>query len=330
MVEIIAEAAQGYFGDNVNRCMALVELSAAAGADGVKFQLVYADEICTQDYKHYELFSSLRMEDEQWRKIANYCAELKIPLYLDIFGTRSLALAESLDVGGVKLHSTDLLNIPLMKELAASSIKRVILATGGSIAPEIVRAVDILKNKSLVLMHGFQGYPTENGDNQIARMNWLQKHFGEHEIGFADHVPEDDAARLWLSAVAIGAGAQVLEKHITRSVVLRDEDHEAALGGDEFALYVANMRVAQSAFVGATDADDFGMTDSEHAYRKNMKKHVVARNDLEAGRVLNDNDLRLIRTMEQGNIHFDVAALMGQKLRVSRRAGQAIKWEDVE
>lgn len=330
MVEIIAEAAQGYLGDNLSKCLTLCELSAATGADGVKFQLVYADELCTPDYKHFDIFSGLYMDDEDWKKVSDYCAELKIPLYLDIFGSRSLALAETLSVKGVKLHSTDLLNIPLMIELAKSSIGRVILGTGGTVASEIRQAVEILKDKDLILMHGFQGYPTQNGDNQIARINWLRENYGQYEIGFADHVPEHDDARLWLSAVAVGAGVQVLEKHITRAAVLKDEDFEAALGGDEFAVYVANMRVAEAAFASMTGADDFGMSKSEHGYRKNMKKHVIARTDLKAGTVLGDGDLHLIRTMEEGDIHFNVSAVLGRTLQVSCKAGRAIKEEDVQ
>jgi N,N'-diacetyllegionaminate synthase len=33
----------------------------ATGADAVKYQLVYADELATPDYKYYELFRSLEM-----------------------------------------------------------------------------------------------------------------------------------------------------------------------------------------------------------------------------------------------------------------------------
>ena len=59
-IEIIAEIAQGYEGDT--KLTELLTIGAnATGADAVKYQLVYADELATPDYKYYELFRSLEM-----------------------------------------------------------------------------------------------------------------------------------------------------------------------------------------------------------------------------------------------------------------------------
>ena len=57
-IEIIAEVAQGYEGDRTLAKM-LARGSMRAGADAVKFQLVFADELATPDYQHYKLFKSL-------------------------------------------------------------------------------------------------------------------------------------------------------------------------------------------------------------------------------------------------------------------------------
>ncbi len=62
-VEIIAEAAQGYEG-NVTQARLLARAAARAGADAVKFQLVYADELATPDYQYYDLFRNLEMPAE--------------------------------------------------------------------------------------------------------------------------------------------------------------------------------------------------------------------------------------------------------------------------
>ena len=53
-VEIIAEMAQGFEG-SFNQAKLLVKAAASAGANAVKFQLVYADELATNDYLHYNL-----------------------------------------------------------------------------------------------------------------------------------------------------------------------------------------------------------------------------------------------------------------------------------
>src|SRR6185503_10493700 len=124
--------------------------------------------------------------------------------------------------------------------------------------------------KDVVLMHGFQGYPTATEENQIARLAALRAAFPQVRLGFGDHVPETDTTRLWLAAVAVGAGAQVIEKHITISSVAKEEDHESALNPDEFAAFVANVRLAHEALGSTAAAADFGMSAREQQYRKTM------------------------------------------------------------
>jgi sialic acid synthase SpsE len=324
MIEIIAEAAQGFLGAPREKTAQLARFAAAARADAVKFQLVYADELCTPDYKHYKLFGELEMPDTDWMQLAELCATLKLALYVDVFGERGLALAARMRTAGVKIHSTDMLNLPLLKAVADSSVPRVILSAGGCLLGEIEQAFGIMGRKDIVLMHGFQGYPTAAEENQIARIGVLREAFPKVKIGFADHVPEADGSRLWLASVAIGAGAQVIEKHLTTAAVCKEEDHESALGPDEFAQFAVNVRLAYSALGIAKAASDFGMTEREKGYRKNMKKHVVAARDLAAGSVLTEKDLALKRTSSEGEVLYELADALGKRLASPLRGGAPV------
>jgi N,N'-diacetyllegionaminate synthase len=324
MIEIIAEAAQGFLGAPREKTLLLARFAAAARADAVKFQLVYADELCTPDYKHYTLFGALEMTDSEWLQLGELCRSLGLALYVDVFGLRSLALAQRVGVAGVKIHSTDMMNIGLLRSLAASDVKRVILSTGGCLMPEIERAVAMVGQKPLVLMHGFQGYPTASDENQIARIALLRAKFPETTIGFADHVPESDASRLWLAAAAVGAGVQVIEKHITTAAVCKDEDYESALAPDEFAQFAANMRLASSAYGSAQASTDFGMSEREKTYRRNMKKQVVAARDLPAGALLKDEDLALKRTSSEADVLYELTEAVGKRIGSAVSAGRAL------
>jgi sialic acid synthase SpsE len=324
VIEIIAEAAQGFLGAPREKTALLARFAAAAKADAVKFQLVYADELCTPDYKHYALFRELEMGDGDWLALAKQCGALGIGLYVDVFGERSLALAARMELAGIKIHSTDMLNAPLLDAAARSPVRRVILSAGGCLLAEIERAVSIVSAKSIVLMHGFQGYPTAAAENQIARIDVLRRAFPKAQIGFADHVAETDPSRLWLAAVAVGAGAQVVEKHITTASVAREEDHEAALNPDEFAAFVANMRLAHQALGQPSAAPDFGMSEREQNYRKQMKKHLVARRDLAAGTVLAAEDIGMKRTAASEGVLHEPAEALGKRLAAALRAGEPI------
>ena len=171
--KIIAELAQGFEGDLV-KAKLLVNAAACSGADIAKLQLVYADELATPDYLHYKLFKSLEMPDNSWKELMDYSKELNIELNFDVFGTKSLNLCQELGIKGIKLHGTDMTNIGLLNEVSESNIKNIYLGAGGSNLTEIELAISILKNKNIILLLGFQSYPTPNNDNQISRVNYLK------------------------------------------------------------------------------------------------------------------------------------------------------------
>jgi sialic acid synthase SpsE len=329
---IIAEAAQGFEGDS-GLARALVRAAAGAGADALKLQLVYAEELCTPDYKHYELFRSLEMADDVWIGLANYARELKIDLMLDVFGGRSLNLAVAVGAAAVKIHSTDMSNIGLLQEVAASDVPLVLLSTGGCSQDEIMEALQVFAGKNIVLLHGYQGYPTPLEGNQIGRLAELRQLattsgcVGTVQLGFADHVPSSDPLRFALAGVALGAGASVLEKHMTLALAMKMEDHESALNPDEFAQFVTYMRQCaisnESTPVGLVD---FGMHDSERSYRAITRKHVVSLRPLKAGNLVSPDLVGLQRTSSPKFI-ADLRAVYGRRLVTDVPAGVAITSE---
>ncbi len=298
-VEIIAELAQGFEG-RPEQARMLLKAAAAAGADAAKFQLVYADELATPDYKYYDLFQSLEMPDEVWMGLAAYALDLGIKLQLDIFGMRSLNLATKIGVSTVKLHGTDISNLGLLNQVANSSVKKVLLGAGGAHLSELERAISVLSAKDLVIILGFQGYPTPNNSNQISRVQLLTQRFvAMHpnlRIGFADHASPNSPLRYSLAAMAIGAGAKVVEKHLTLSRLMKLEDHESALNVEEFLEFTETVRGCMLAFGFAADVENFDMSESECAYRKMIRRHVVASRNLEIGEEISPSDLILKRT----------------------------------
>jgi len=307
-LEIVAELAQGFEG-KAEQARLLINASASAGADAAKFQLVYADELATPDYQYYELFQSLEMDDATWEKLASYARELRIKLYVDIFGEKSLQLAEKIGVETIKLHGTDIANIGLLNKVAHSSIPKVMLGAGGAYRTELMKAIDILsaKGKEIVVLLGFQGYPTPTDMNQIARVKLLSEEIVERftnvTVGFADHADPESPLAYALSATAIGAGARVIEKHLTLAKSMKLEDHEAALNPDEFTTFCETMRSCLRAFGESNVQEDFGMSESELGYRTMIRRHVVASKNLAVGTELSSSDLVLKRTSEENSIH---------------------------
>ncbi len=330
-LEIIAELAQGYEG-RPEQANLLLKAAAMAGADAAKYQLVYADELATPDYKYYNLFRSLEMPDTVWSDLAGYASELGIRLQLDIFGIRSLSLADSLGVSAVKLHGTDVANIGLLNAVAESSVETVLLGAGGGYALELDRAVEALGGKKVTILLGFQGYPTLNECNQIDRVRLLVEKYRQIsrvKIGFADHASPGSPLRYALSAVAIGAGARVLEKHLTLGKVMKLEDHESALNPDEFFEFTQIARDCADAFGQAASEPDFCMTESEQAYRRQIRRHVVTRHDIRRGERLQPDDLVLKRS-SCAEALTDLSLAYDATLRSSLASNSPVTRSDIE
>ncbi len=330
-VKIVAEIAQGFEG-RPEQAQLLLKAAIRAGADAAKFQLVYADELATPDYKYFELFRSLEMPDEVWVSLATYAKKQNIELHLDIFGPRSLKLAEMIGATAVKLHGTDIANIGLLDCVTKSSLKRVYLGAGGAHLSDISEAISRLRGKEVVILLGYQGYPTSNETNQIARVELMRNIFSKSsakiEIGFADHALPNSPLRYALAATAVGAGANVIEKHLTLGKVMMLEDHESALNPDEFKEFVQVIRDCSEAFGSVANLDDFGMTEPEFEYRRNIRRHVVAARAVPVGTVLSAADLVLKRTAAEKPF-TDLSDVYSKKTRRILNVNQVILADDL-
>lgn len=330
-VEIIAEIAQGYEG-NKNHAKLLLQAAAKSGATVAKFQLVYADELATPDYKYFNLFKSLEMTDQVWKDLKNYASQLNINIYFDIFGSKSLSLSEKLNIEAVKIHGTDIANIGLLQDVAKSKIQKIILGAGGAHLEEIDQAVKILSNKEILIFHGFQGYPTKDNCNQISRIGIFKKYFYEYKnvsFGFADHASPDSESSFVLPVLAIGMGATYLEKHLTLAKSLKMEDYESALNPDEFLKFTAIIKNAISSLGNAKLTSNFSMTSDEKKYRKAIRRHVVTKNKIKIGVPIEPKDLTLKRTSAKDSL-TDIKSILNKKLKRSIDINKPILKKDIE
>lgn len=331
-VNIIAEIAQGFEG-RPEQARLLLKAASCAGADAAKYQLVYADELSTPDYKYYDLFRSLEMPDLVWSGLAQYAHELGIELHLDIFGVRSLALAEKIGAKALKVHGTDIANVNLLNQIARSAVPKVLLGAGGAFLPEIEQAISLLHHKEVIILLGFQGYPTPNDSNQIARVRVLCDRFSglrqKVVVGFADHAPPESPLRIALAACAYGAGARVFEKHLTLGEIMKMEDHEAALNPDRFSEFVAVLRDCAAAYGMSAKAHDFGMHKSEHGYRQMIRRHVVARCAISAGSHVRPEDVVLKRSSCECPV-TDLSAVYGAVLKRDLASNEPFTYEDLQ
>jgi len=331
-IEIIAEIAQGFEG-KFEQAKLLIQAAASSGASAVKFQMVYADELATPDYKYFDLFKSLEMSDKAWKELSDFASKSKIEMQLDIFGTKSLNLAENLDVNTIKLHGTDIVNLNLLNEVSLSSVKRILLGAGGAYLDEIEKALEILSKKQVVVLCGFQGYPTPTNTNHLKRISLLDRHFSSKfsnvSIGFADHALPESNLSIPIVSMAIGAGAKVIEKHLTLGRSMKLEDYESALNPDEFLIFTKTIFESSTAFGNSSLSNDFDMSNLEIDYRGQIRRHVVSTKALRPGDEITVDDVTLKRTSSKNPI-TDLRDVYKKRLVSEVSANKPIFLNEVE
>lgn len=317
-LEIIAEVAQGYEGD-IFQTKLFVKAAKSSKADSVKFQMVFADELATSDYRYYDLFKKLEFTFEQWKEVVDYSNELGVKVLFDVFGEKSLEFCSKLNVDGIKVHPTDLSNNDLIKKIKKSNITKVYLGVGGAKLNEIKNCISILKNKEIVVLIGFQGYPTRTFDNQLKRINvlseFLNKSFKNVTMGFADHTDPSSDVKYSICVTSIGLGASVIEKHLTLGRSLEIEDYESALNPDEFKEMAVILRKVYSS-IGKINYLDFDskMSISEKEYKNDVKKHLVSTKNIKAGSIISHKDYKYLRTSSKECI-LDVKDVFNKEIK---------------
>jgi len=323
---IIAEMANAHQGDPAIAEL-LVDSVAQAGADAVKLQICFANELFSKSHSEYTKFKNREWSPEVWKKLVTFARERGLEVGADIFGHTSLNLALSLDVDFLKIHSSDVSNYSLIEEMF-KSCHPLLLSAGGTTSLELARAIETfgeMGTSRLCLMYGFQAFPTHIEDSHISRMSALQRMFGLH-IGLADHIDADDEMAIHLPLIALGMGCRIFEKHITLDRSAKGTDYFSSLEPEEFKQFVGQLR---SGLV-ALGSKEITMGEAENNYRSRMKKHVTAGESLKSGTILTDDKLRLARIENHELSPLPMSSWIGKKLLRSVKKNHVFRYEDIE
>jgi sialic acid synthase SpsE len=325
---IVAEMACSHEGDPV-LARRIIDAAAAAGADAVQLQMWVLPEMVVPHHPDYPKLQRLELSEQTWRDLARYAREQhpRLGVLACVYETASVALAQSIGVDGYKIHSGDLSNPTLLRSVAATG-KPVHLSIGSSTVDEITEAVGTVTEhgSDVVLMYGFQSFPTPIEDVNLAYLPTLRGLF-DRPVGYQDHCDADAPEAFWIPAAAAGMGIDVIEKHVTHDRRLKGIDHESALNPDELATFVRMIRAVDRSRGSATPRL---FSEAERRYRAYSKKSLVATRALEAGHVLAADDVRPMRADRLGVPPVAIATLVGKRLRRPTDALHVIAEADVE
>jgi N-acetylneuraminate synthase len=329
---VVAEISGNHNG-SLPRALEIVRACADAGAGAVKIQTYTADTITlnvdTPAFRiseGHELWSGRRLYDLyeeahtpwEWHEpIFELARDLGLLAFSTPFDETAVDFLESLDVPLYKIASLEIVDLPLIRQVASTG-KPVIISVGTGTLAEVAEAVEAAKGAGctdLTLLACTSSYPAQPDDANLLRMPAMAEIFGT-KVGLSDHT-----MGLGVSVAAAALGASVIEKHVTLRRADGGVDSGFSLEPEELAALVQACDEATRSLGSA----DVWTTSAETESLRHRPSLYVAR-PVVAGEAVTYDNVRSVRP--SGGLapkHLD--GILGRVFRENAAPGTPVTWD---
>ncbi len=315
---IVAEIGLNHNG-HMETAGALIDAAARAGADAVKLQKRDAKACLTAaalaaPYTGQNSFgptygdhrAALELNPEQWVELREYANARGLVFFGSAFDVKSLEVLTKMGLPAIKIPSCDLTHRELLHAAVASDLP-LILSTGMATEAELDRAIDTLHParaaRRLALLHCVSGYPIENTDANLRRMDWLTRY--ACPVGYSGH-----EKGLAISVAAVARGAVIVERHFTLDRTMPGPDHAASLEPEGLRRLVRDVRKLEAALRPMQEQP----LPCEMQSKRKLRKCAVAAADLKAGTTLGNFDVKYKSPEIEGAAPADIK-IWGKRLK---------------
>lgn len=294
-VYIIAEIGINHDG-KLQNALKLIKLAKKAGASAVKFQIFNPhtlgrknDKRLIKLYKNfpfetrYKMWKRLSFKKSWITKVNNECKKQKIDLGFSVFDEESLNEIRKIKPKFIKIASSDLNDLFLIKKIKETKI-HLIISTGMSYKKEIKKTLKILKNYNFSILHCVSLYPADHNVINLNRMLKFKKN--HHSTGFSDH-----SIGISASIKAIEMGAIIIEKHFTYDKHADGPDHICSADFYDMKMICEYARV-KNIIMGNGKIKP---SKKELLNRKNAKKSIWAKKNIQKGEVFTLSNIEKTR-----------------------------------
>lgn len=285
---IIAEAGANHNKD-FKQALALIDVAVKAGADACKFQTYSSETLYSKnvpDFAGYKNINQLIKDIElprEWQKyLKQYCDEKDIEFMSTPFDEKAVDELINLGVKRLKIAGFEATDFRFVEMVASSKLPLIISLGIGFKYEWIDKLLNITSKytNDITLLHCNNAYPTPIDDidlNTVKKLS-LDSRF---KCGLSDHTMST-----LVPALAVAAGAQVIEKHFTLSKHLPGPDHPFALEPIQLMEMISNIRIAEIAFTQQNEE----YSSSEKDFIK-ARRSIVAKTNIKKGEIFTKDNI---------------------------------------
>jgi len=247
---LIAEIGINHNG-SVNNAKKLIDLAVKTGFDAVKFQK-RTPEICTPKsqwnilretpwgkIKYIEYKKKIEFGKKEYDLINKFCKKINILWTASCWDKESVKFIEKYKVKFHKVPSACITDLSLLKALRKTN-KPVIISTGMSTENQIKKAVKLLSQKNLSILHCNSSYPSSTKELNLRYITKLKTMFKNSVIGYSGH-----EMNLSSSVAAVVLGAKIIERHITLDKSMWGTDQQSSIEPLGYARLIKDVRAVE-------------------------------------------------------------------------------------
>jgi pseudaminic acid synthase len=297
---VIAELSANH-GGSLDTALDIVRAAAEAGADAVKLQTYRPDTITLDsDTEPFRISSGTIWDGRtlfalygeaytpwEWHAvIRDEAVKLGMTWFSSPFDATAIDLLESLDAPAYKIASFEIVDVGLIRRVAATG-KPMIISTGMATLAEIEEAVTVARDAGatqIALLKCTSAYPAPPEEVDLRTIPHMADAFGT-PVGLSDHT-----TGIAVPVAAVALGAVIVEKHLTLRRADGGPDSGFSLEPPEFAEMVAQIRIAERALGGVS----YVPTPRE-AGSRSLRRSLFVVEDVAAGASFTEANVRSIR-----------------------------------
>jgi len=228
----------------------------------------------------------LELDDEAHFEVYKYAKSVGLDFVETLCAKGCLSMLKRFTPDYLKVASRDLTNLPLLEVMAETKIP-IILSTGMAGKKELDDALEVITryHSDISILHCVSQYPTHPENLNLNTILYLKENYGQYHIGFSDHT-------IGISApvVAVGMGAEIIEKHVTIDRRMKGTDQAGSLGPDGVNRMVRDIRICEK-WLGTKN---LYIDKSVASAKVKLERSIATNKNLHIGHVITKDDLHML------------------------------------
>jgi len=325
-MKLIAETAWHHQGDYKFMKNLIEKLSTETNADIIKMHITLDfDEYMDPKHEGYSLLKPWLFTKEQWTELILIVQNSGKEIMLLVNDLEAVAFAKEFNPNYIEVHSVCLNDIFLLDKVKSilDGKMKLVLGVGGTDIEEIDHAINYLSHDNILLMFGFQNYPTVYKDVNLNKIRRIMNLYPKFDYGYADHTAWDSPNNELITLLGAASGMKYIEKHVTTEYGKERVDWNAAISIEMFNKLSEQIKILDD--LNGNGLLEMNKGELNYSIFGPMKKAAILKEDLQKGEFLSKEMIMFIRTDSISDIsQLEVIQSLGKEISTDMKKGELL------